>query len=96
MLTDRKESVRPPRSSLNKERLLMSSSNKPWVAEQFQLQDKEREYQKGIRCISRVECAKKILIDGLKYHEHDGHDIPKRVVRDALKALGVKEEDQPV
>ena len=39
--------------------------------------------------------AKKILIDGLKYHEHDGHDMPKRVVREALVALGVKLEDQP-
>jgi hypothetical protein len=39
--------------------------------------------------------AKKILIDGLKYHEHDGHDMPKRVARNALAALGVKEDDQP-
>jgi len=32
----------------------------------------------------------KILTEGLKYYEHDGHDMPKRVARDALKALGVK------
>jgi hypothetical protein len=39
--------------------------------------------------------AKKILLDGLKYHEHDGHNLPKQVVREALVALGVSLEDQP-
>lgn len=43
----------------------------------------------------QVETARKILVDGLKYHEYDGHDMPKRVARDALEALGVKRDDQP-
>lgn len=42
-----------------------------------------------------VEKAKKILIDGLKYYEYDGRDMPKRVTREALVALGVPEKDQP-
>ncbi len=56
---------------------------------------REDEVQKGLRALSRVETAKQILIEGLKYHEHDGHDMPKKVARDALEALGVKREDQP-
>jgi hypothetical protein len=39
--------------------------------------------------------VRRILTEGLKYHEHDGHNLPKRVVRDALAALGVPEENQP-
>lgn len=39
--------------------------------------------------------ARKILVDGLKYHEHDGHDMPKKVAREALEALGVNRDDQP-
>lgn len=39
--------------------------------------------------------ARQILIDGLKYHEYDGHDMPKRVAREALEALGVPREKQP-
>ncbi len=39
--------------------------------------------------------ARKILSDGLKYHEFDGHDMPKAVARDALEALGVPREEQP-
>lgn len=39
--------------------------------------------------------ARKALTDGLTYYEHDGHRLPKRVVRDALVALGVPEESQP-
>jgi hypothetical protein len=39
--------------------------------------------------------AKTILLKGLKYHEHDGHDMPKRVSREALVALGVPVDDQP-
>jgi|HubBroStandDraft_3_1064219.scaffolds.fasta_scaffold146532_2 hypothetical protein len=42
-----------------------------------------------------AERAKKILIEGLEYHEHDGHDMPKRVARNALIAMGVPEEEQP-
>lgn len=59
-----------------------------WVVEKI-LEAGSRESE------ARVEKAKKILIDGLKYHEHDGHDMPKRVVREALAALGVDEEAQP-
>ena len=44
---------------------------------------------------AKMNAAQKILIDGLAYHEHDGHDLPKRVVREALVALGVPVEDQP-
>ncbi len=39
--------------------------------------------------------VRKILSEGLRYHEHDGHNLPKKVVRDALAALGVPEENQP-
>lgn len=42
-----------------------------------------------------IEASRRILTDGLRYHEHDGHNMPKRVARDALIALGVPEEDQP-
>lgn len=44
---------------------------------------------------AQVASAKKILVDGLRYHEYDGHDMPKRVSREALEALGVKRDDQP-
>lgn len=37
----------------------------------------------------------KVLTDGLVYHEHDGHNMPKSVARRALVTLGVPEEDQP-
>lgn len=37
----------------------------------------------------KIAAATKRLQDGLKYHEHDGHDMPKQVARDALIALGV-------
>jgi hypothetical protein len=43
---------------------------------------------------NRIETAKKILTDGLKYYEHDGRDMPKRVSREALEALGIPEKDQ--
>ena len=43
----------------------------------------------------RVEAAKSILVEGLRYYAHDGHTMPKKVARDALEALGVKLEDQP-
>jgi hypothetical protein len=43
----------------------------------------------------QVAKAKAVLIDGLKYYEHDGHDLPKKVVRDALSALGVDRDNQP-
>jgi hypothetical protein len=43
----------------------------------------------------QVAEAKRVLTEGLKYFEHDGHDMPKRVARDALVALGVPEEEQP-
>ncbi len=39
--------------------------------------------------------AAEILASGLKYYEHDGHDMPKAVAREALEALGVAREDQP-
>jgi methylmalonyl-CoA mutase cobalamin-binding subunit len=37
----------------------------------------------------------RILVEGLKYHEHDGHNMPKKVAREALEALGVEPDDQP-
>lgn len=43
----------------------------------------------------KVEAAKKVLIDGLCYHEHDGHNMPKSVAREALVVLGVGLDDQP-
>lgn len=43
----------------------------------------------------RARAAIQILRDGLKYHEHDGHDMPKRVAREALEALGVPRDKQP-
>ncbi len=42
-----------------------------------------------------IAASRRLLVDGLRYHEHDGHNMPKRVTRDALIALGVPEEDQP-
>lgn len=42
-----------------------------------------------------IERAKRILMEGLRYHEHDGHFMPKRVAREALEALGVPRGDQP-
>lgn len=42
-----------------------------------------------------MAASRRLLVDGLKYHEHDGHNMPKRVARDALIALGVPEEEQP-
>lgn len=42
-----------------------------------------------------VRAVKKILIEGLRYHEHDGHDMPKKVARDALVVLGVPLDKQP-
>lgn len=39
--------------------------------------------------------VRKVLIEGLVYHEHDGHSMPKKVVRDALTVIGIPEEDQP-
>lgn len=56
---------------------------------------REEAAKKGLRALSSIETAKRILIEGLKYHEHDGHDMPKRVAREALEALGVKRDDQP-
>lgn len=49
----------------------------------------------GLEAVNQVLAARKILIEGLRYHEHDGHDMPKRVARDALEALGVKRDNQP-
>ncbi len=43
----------------------------------------------------RIARARKILESGLKYHENDGHDLPKHVVRLALEALGLQHKDQP-
>lgn len=42
-----------------------------------------------------IERAKRILMEGLRYHEHDGHFMPKRVAREALEALGVPRGNQP-
>lgn len=44
---------------------------------------------------ANVVRAIEILVDGLKYHEHDGHNMPKRVARDALEALGIPPSKQP-
>lgn len=41
----------------------------------------------------KVALATKILAEGLNYHEHDGHDMPKRVARDALAVLRGRRED---
>jgi hypothetical protein len=43
----------------------------------------------------RVKAAVKVLVDGLRYHEHDGHGMPKKVARDALAALGMPLDKQP-
>lgn len=56
---------------------------------------REDEARKGLRSLAIVEHAKRVLLEGLKYHEHDGHNMPKKVARDALEALGVKRDDQP-
>lgn len=40
----------------------------------------------------RIKNAKKILTGGLEYYEHDGHMLPKSVVREALAALGASQE----
>lgn len=45
--------------------------------------------------LQAMASARKVLMDGLTYHEHDGHRLPKRVVRDALAALGIPEDSQP-
>jgi hypothetical protein len=45
--------------------------------------------------LQAMASARRVLIDGLTYYENDGHRLPKRVVRDALIALGVPEESQP-
>ncbi len=39
------------------------------------------------RSEARVAKARQAIVDGLKYHEFDGHDMPKRVAREALEAL---------
>jgi len=44
---------------------------------------------------SEAREARDILREGLKYHEHDGHNMPKKVARDALEALGIGRDDQP-
>ena len=38
--------------------------------------------------------AIEMLNDGLRYHEFDGHDMPKRWARDALVKLGMPLEEQ--
>lgn len=42
----------------------------------------------------RIKNAKKILTGGLEYYEHDGHMLPKSVVREALAALGASVDVQ--
>lgn len=42
----------------------------------------------------RIEKAKKTIMEGLKYHEHDGHSMPKLVARAALAELGIAFQDQ--
>ncbi len=49
----------------------------------------------ALALLKQIECAAKILTAGLEYHEHDGHDMPKKVAREALEALGVPRKDQP-
>ncbi len=39
--------------------------------------------------------VRRVLIEGLSYREHDGHSMPKKVVRDALTLIGIPEENQP-
>ena len=46
------------------------------------------------RIVDDRDAAKKILVEGLKYYEHDS-GIPKHVLREALEKLGVKREEQP-
>lgn len=43
---------------------------------------------------SKIDQAKEMLNKGLQYHEHDGHDMPKRWSRDALVILGMPLEEQ--
>jgi hypothetical protein len=45
------------------------------------LEDKVR------RLREKIESASRVINDGLKYHEFDGHDMPKRVAREALAVL---------
>lgn len=73
----------------------IASTGKPLTMEEGVALRREADAKKGLRALSQVEAAKRILIEGLEYHEHDGHDMPKKVARDALEALGVKQEDQP-
>lgn len=73
----------------------VKSSGKPLTMDEDVARRREADAKRGLRALSKVETAKRILVEGLKYHEHDGHDMPKKVARDALEALGVKREDQP-
>jgi hypothetical protein len=56
---------------------------------------KHERFNSKLTAEQRVARAVEILVDGLRYHEHDGHDMPKRVARNALVALGIPEEKQP-
>lgn len=43
----------------------------------------------------QIVYAKTILMKGLQYHEHDGHNMPKKVAREALETLGIPRDRQP-
>jgi hypothetical protein len=78
---------RPPKTK--------ASSGKALTMEEDTERRRAADARRGLRALSQVETAKRILVEGLKYHEYDGHSMPKKVARDALEALGVKREDQP-
>lgn len=44
---------------------------------------------------NRDKRAREVLEQGLDYHEHDGHNMPKQVARMALAVLGVPFDKQP-
>lgn len=72
-----------------------ASAGKPLTMTEEVARQRDADARRGLRALSQVETVKRILTEGLKYHEHDGHNMPKRVAREALEALGVKREDQP-
>lgn len=55
--------------------------------------DQEKLIAENTRLSDAVSSAKGVLLHGLRYHEHDGHNLPKSIVRGALDALGVSEKE---
>lgn len=48
-----------------------------------------------VQALIKIASVRTALLEGLRYHEHDGHDLPKKVVRDVLVLLGVPYDEQP-